>query len=265
MTGASELPSGIDIVARTLIVDDSLLCRSLLGEILRDAGHEVVGEAADGLQAPQRVRELQPELVTLDLVMPGRDGLLTLRHLLMIDPALVVIVCSAALDAQRVLGAVRLGAKGFIAKPFTRSSAREVVEHALDGSSVAARSLRGGAPPPPPPDAWVTEQREFVRVGVALRVVLQEHRRSGYVQTETINLSAAGMLLGGGGLDPGVRVGFRIELDGAASPIDGRGRVVRVARDGRMAVAFEQIAISDHERLVDYIRKLELEQLPLAS
>ena len=223
-------------MARTLIVDDNLMCRSLLSEILVDGGHEVVGEADDGLQAPQRLRELHPELVLLDLVMPGRSGLVTLRHLLMIEPALVVVVCSAALDSARVMGSVQLGARGFIVKPFTRSSVLEAIEQALAGTSIDPRALPGAAAPGrSEPDAWAHEHREFVRVGASLRAVLQEHRRAGYVETETLNLSGSGMLLAGGALDPGVRLGFRIELGTHGRPIDGRGRVIRVAEDGRMA------------------------------
>jgi len=96
-------------LARVLIVDDNLLCRALLRQILSDGGHEVVGEAQDGVQAPACVHELRPELVTLDLVMAGRDGLATLKHLPMVDPFLTVVVCSASLDQRNVIDALRLG------------------------------------------------------------------------------------------------------------------------------------------------------------
>ena len=119
---------------RVLIVDDSLLIRTLLREIFSDAQHEVVGEARDGLEAPARVRELHPDLVILDLVMPGRDGLATLEHLLMIDPGLAVIVCSASLNQRKVIAALRLGAKGFITKPFDRNAVRDMARDVLSGS-----------------------------------------------------------------------------------------------------------------------------------
>ena len=117
-----------------MIVDDNLLIRTQLSEILTVAGHEVVGEANDGLQAPAVVHDLSPDLVTLDLVMPGRPGLETLRHLMMIDPSLLVVVCSASLDQHRVIQALQLGAKNFIVKPFSRETVLSSVAEALRSS-----------------------------------------------------------------------------------------------------------------------------------
>ncbi len=106
-------------------------CRTLLRRILSDAGHEVVGEAQDGLEAPARVHELRPELVTLDLVMPRRGGLTTLGHLLMVDSSLTVVVCSASLNQHNVIAALRLGARGFIVKPFNPEAVLDAVHDAL--------------------------------------------------------------------------------------------------------------------------------------
>ncbi len=127
---AAQAPTG-KFMASILIVDDSLLIRTLLREIFEDAGHEVIGEADNGLTAPGMVRELRPQLVTLDLVMPGRRGIETLQHMLMIDPSLTVVVCSGCLDEQKVVDALRSGAKGFIVKPFTPASVLENVSSAL--------------------------------------------------------------------------------------------------------------------------------------
>ncbi len=128
-------------MARILIIDDNLLCRTLLREIIGGGGHEVVGEAADGLLAPQLVRALRPDLVTLDLVMPGRNGLTVLPHLIKIDPSLAVVVCSASLDAVRVIAAIRTGAKGFIVKPFKPASVLDAVGSALRDSAVHESAL----------------------------------------------------------------------------------------------------------------------------
>ena len=118
-------------MARVVIVDDSLLIRTRLREIFSAGQHEVVGEAGDGLEAPGLIRELRPDLVTLDLVMPGRDGLTTLSHLLMIDPGLAVIVCSASLSQGKVIAALRLGASGFIPKPFNRKTVLDMAREVL--------------------------------------------------------------------------------------------------------------------------------------
>jgi len=127
------------VLARILIVDDNLLARTLLRDILTGAGHDVVGEARDGLQAPACVRELHPDVVTLDLVMPGRSGLTTLPHMLMVDPSLAVVVCSASLDQSRVIDALRLGAKGFIVKPFDRQTVLDGVRDVLGQPQLASR------------------------------------------------------------------------------------------------------------------------------
>jgi two-component system, chemotaxis family, chemotaxis protein CheY len=119
------------VLARVVIVDDSLLIRRLLRQILTDAGHEVVGEAEDGLRAPLAVRELRPDLVVLDLIMPGRSGMSALQHMLLIDPSLTVVVCSASLNERKVIEALRRGAKGFIVKPLDRAQVVDAVRAAL--------------------------------------------------------------------------------------------------------------------------------------
>jgi AmiR/NasT family two-component response regulator len=131
-------------VARIVIVDDSLLIRQVLRTILTEAGHEIVGEAEDGMQAPLLVRQLRPDLVTLDLVMPGRSGMAALRHMLLIDPTLAVVVCSASLSESKVIQALRLGAKGFIVKPIDRQRVPDTVAGALAlGSSQRGEWLDG--------------------------------------------------------------------------------------------------------------------------
>ena len=112
--------------------------------ILSDAGHEVVGDAQDGLDAPARVHELRPELVTLDLVMPGRSGLTTLRHLLMVDSSLTVVVCSASLNQHNVIEALRLGAKGLIVKPLARKRCSMPSMPRLRTPIATARTRAGG-------------------------------------------------------------------------------------------------------------------------
>jgi two-component system, chemotaxis family, chemotaxis protein CheY len=123
-------------LARIVIVDDNLMIRTQLDQIFSSAGHDVIGLAADGLDAPLLVRDLHPDLVTLDLVMPGRDGLTTLEHLLIIDPGLAVIVCSASLQQQTVIRALKLGATDFIRKPFDRETVLDVAGRALNHAGI---------------------------------------------------------------------------------------------------------------------------------
>jgi two-component system chemotaxis response regulator CheY len=247
-------------VARIVIVDDNLLCRSLLTEIINDGGHEVVGEAKDGLEAPGRVRDLRPDLVTLDLVMPGRGGLQTLRHLMLLDHSLPVVVCSAFLNENHVLQALRYGAKGFIVKPFDRESVLGAIESTLANTCArrAAQVLTR------PADDGPEGRREFVRADAELRVILEsEDRPECFVDTLTVNLSGSGMLLGGGvvraaghvglRLYLGTHVGFRLYLGEREPPIDGRARVVRITEEDHLALAFEHVTVTDHERLIGYV------------
>lgn len=227
-------------MAQILIVDDNLMIRTLLREILEGGGHEVVGEADNGLEAPALARDLNPDLTTLDLVMPGRDGLTTLQHLQMIDPAMSVIVCSASLDQAKVVAALKLGAKAFIVKPFNR-------EKVLDTVGDALRQPGGDLPD------VATDRREFARAKQELPVVAVLDDAGAQLDTFTIDLGGSGMLLAEGSLALDAKVRFRLQLGGGETPIEGSGRVVRVADEAGPALAFENMSVDDHERLIRYI------------
>jgi two-component system, chemotaxis family, chemotaxis protein CheY len=103
---------------RVLIVDDSMLMRKMVGDSLTDDGWEVVGEAGNGQQAVEQYCRLRPDAVTLDIVMPGTDGLYALEHILLLDPDAKVVVVSALNQTKLISEAIRKGAQDFIAKPF---------------------------------------------------------------------------------------------------------------------------------------------------
>lgn len=112
---------------RVLIVDDALFMRNLLRDIFSSASWEVVGEAADGNEALHKFKDLQPDLVTMDIVMPERSGIEALQDILAFDPEAVVIMCSALGQESMVMEAVQHGARDFIAKPFRQEQVLEVV------------------------------------------------------------------------------------------------------------------------------------------
>jgi two-component system, chemotaxis family, chemotaxis protein CheY len=118
-------------MARMLVVDDAAFMRKVLSDALTSAGHEVVGEAADGNQALARYQELSPDLTTLDITMPDKDGIATLRELIALDPAARVIICSALGQETKVLEAIKLGAKDFVVKPFDAERLLGAVAKAL--------------------------------------------------------------------------------------------------------------------------------------
>ena len=118
-------------MARVLIVDDAAFMRKLLIDALTSGGHEVIGEAGNGIEAVALYQELKPELTTLDITMPEKDGLTALAEIMVIDPTAKVIMCSALGQEGKVLEAVKLGAKDFVVKPFQAPRVLEAVEKAL--------------------------------------------------------------------------------------------------------------------------------------
>jgi two-component system chemotaxis response regulator CheY len=118
-------------MAKVLVVDDALFMRKLVTDALTGGGHEVIGEACNGAEAVDRYRELQPDLVTLDITMPEKDGLEALREIVALDPSARVIMCSALGQESKVLEAVRGGAKEFIVKPFQPDRVLAAVDKAL--------------------------------------------------------------------------------------------------------------------------------------
>ena len=118
-------------MARVLVVDDAAFMRKLLSDALVSGGHEVVGEAGNGNEAVARYQELKPDLTTLDITMPEKDGLAALAEIMAIDPAAKVVMCSALGQESKVLEAVKLGAKDFVVKPFQPPRVLEAVGKAL--------------------------------------------------------------------------------------------------------------------------------------
>jgi len=118
-------------MARILVVDDALFMRTVIGDALTAAGHQVIGEASDGVEAIQKFHDLRPELTTLDITMPNKDGLSALAEILAIDPGARVVMCSALHQESKVLQSIRLGARDFVVKPVEPGRLLEAVEKAL--------------------------------------------------------------------------------------------------------------------------------------
>lgn len=116
---------------RVLIVDDALFMRNMLRDIFTGAGWQVIGEAADGNEALQKYRELQPDLVTMDIVMPLRSGIEALQDILTFDPDAAVVMCSALGQESMVMEAIQNGARDFIVKPFRQEQVLEVVQRVI--------------------------------------------------------------------------------------------------------------------------------------
>ncbi len=118
-------------MARVLVVDDAAFMRKMVTDALSGGGHEIVGEAANGAEAVQRFQELRPDIMTLDITMPEKDGLTALREILTLEPAAKIVMCSALGQESKVLESIKLGAKDFVVKPFQADRVLSAIEKAL--------------------------------------------------------------------------------------------------------------------------------------
>jgi two-component system, chemotaxis family, chemotaxis protein CheY len=118
-------------MARILVVDDAAFMRKMVKDALSNAGHEVVGEAGNGVEAVAGFQELKPDLMTLDITMPEKDGLAALADIVGLDPSARVVMCSALGQETKVVQALKLGAKDFVVKPFQADRVVEAVGKAL--------------------------------------------------------------------------------------------------------------------------------------
>jgi two-component system, chemotaxis family, chemotaxis protein CheY len=118
-------------MARVLVVDDAAFMRKMVSDTLTKGGHEVVGEAGNGVEAVDRYQQLQPDLTTLDITMPEKDGIAALQEIIALDPAARVIMCSALGQESKVLESIKLGARDFVVKPFQADRVLDAVRKAL--------------------------------------------------------------------------------------------------------------------------------------
>jgi two-component system chemotaxis response regulator CheY len=120
---------------RILIVDDSFYMRTMLKNMLTDAGYEVVGEAANGAQAVEMATSTSPDLITLDVILPDNTGLDVLKSLRQVQPNAKVVMCSAVGQEVIVNEAIENGALAYIVKPFSEEKVLEIVGSALQNDA----------------------------------------------------------------------------------------------------------------------------------
>lgn len=114
-----------------LVCDDAVFMRTMLGDILQQAGFTVVGEADSGAKAVAKYKELRPDLVTMDIIMPDMGGIEAVREITTFDPDAKVVMCSAMGQQALVVEAIEAGAKDFVVKPFQPSRVLDSVQRAL--------------------------------------------------------------------------------------------------------------------------------------
>lgn len=118
-------------MARILITDDAAFMRMQLKDIFTKLGHEVVGEAENGLISVNMYKELKPDLVTMDITMPEMNGVEALKEIKAFDSNAKVVMVSAMGQEGMVIEAIQGGAKDFIVKPFTQERIQETLEKIL--------------------------------------------------------------------------------------------------------------------------------------
>lgn len=118
-------------MAKILIVDDAAFMRMMLKDILTKGGHDVVGEAENGLVAIQKYSELKPDIVTMDITMPEMEGVEAVKEIRKKDANAKIVMCSAMGQQGMVVQAIQAGAKDFIVKPFQGDRVLDAIRRAI--------------------------------------------------------------------------------------------------------------------------------------
>ena len=119
-------------MARILVADDASFMRQMIREIVEAEGFEVCGEASDGIEAVEPYKELEPDICTMDIVMPRRSGIDAVRGIMELDPAARIVMCSALGQETLVTEALQAGATDFIVKPFKPKSVLDALKRVLE-------------------------------------------------------------------------------------------------------------------------------------
>jgi DNA-binding NarL/FixJ family response regulator len=133
--GVSETP------VRVIIVDDDPLARGVVRDALRDAGVIVLAEAGDGREAVSLTLHFKPDVVVMDVVMPGLDGITATAHIVERAPQVAVVMLSANDDDAVGMQALRAGAIGFLPKTMGLASLPQALRAARAGEAVVSRRL----------------------------------------------------------------------------------------------------------------------------
>ncbi|HTY99108.1 MAG TPA: response regulator transcription factor [Rhodocyclaceae bacterium] len=151
----------METTIRVLLVDDHTLFRSGIKALLqRQPGFEVVGEAGDGLEGAKRAKSLKPDVVLLDLHMPGISGREALQLIVEEAPGSHVVMLTVSEDAEDLIECLRAGAQGYLLKNIDAEFLLDAVRRAAEGEAVMSapmtaklmQNVRAGSKPPPAAD-----------------------------------------------------------------------------------------------------------------
>jgi two-component system chemotaxis response regulator CheY len=122
-------------VSNIMVVDDSMFMRKVLKSMLIKLGHTIVCEAAEGREAVSKYKQFRPDVVTMDITMPGMDGLTALKEILAFDSEAKIIICSAIHYQSLVVQGLTAGATDFLDKPVESVKLMKAINHATRFSS----------------------------------------------------------------------------------------------------------------------------------
>ena len=117
---------------KIMLVDDAVFMRTTIRKTLEKAGYNNILEAADGDEAVAIYRRENPDLVLLDITMPGKSGIEVLGEIIEYDPKAKVVMCSAIGQEMMIQKAIGCGALEFIVKPFKKEELQKVVAYILE-------------------------------------------------------------------------------------------------------------------------------------
>ena len=124
----AEVPAKLKSPLTCLIVDDSAFMRFHLKRMMDSFDNVIASEAANGTEAIREYGRLKPDIVLMDIVMPGLEGVETVKRICDADPAARVIMISSVSYREKVEEAIAAGAKCFISKPVTTEQLRRAIE-----------------------------------------------------------------------------------------------------------------------------------------
>jgi two-component system chemotaxis response regulator CheY len=120
-----------NVMGKIIVVDDSMIMRRNLKQIFTNLDHDVVAEAANGVEALEAFKEFRPDLVTMDITMPVMDGVTSMVEILKVDPKAKVLMISSIGQKDQVIDALDKGACNYILKPINYDKVAMVVQEIL--------------------------------------------------------------------------------------------------------------------------------------
>ncbi len=118
-------------MARVMIADDSKAIRIALKDIILNGKHELVAEAADGVESVEKFVDLKPDILLLDLVLPKKDGLTVLKEIKEANPNAKIIMITVVDDKQMIQDCISAGALAYVTKPFTADDVLKSISFAV--------------------------------------------------------------------------------------------------------------------------------------